>query len=76
MGMGWLVVVAAKPVFTHVPAMTLAWLLAGGLFYTAGIIFFASKRIPYSHAIWHLFVLVGSTCHYFAVLQSVLVSRV
>jgi hemolysin III len=71
-GMGWLVVIAAKPVFAHVTAATLVLLLAGGLFYTGGIIFYASKRIPYAHAIWHLFVLGGSTCHYFAVLRSVL----
>jgi hemolysin III len=71
-GMGWLVVIAAKPVFAHVGRMSLALLLVGGLFYTAGIIFYASKRIPFAHAIWHLFVLGGSTCHYFAVLQSVL----
>jgi hemolysin III len=71
-GMGWLVVIAAKPVFAHITAATLVLLLAGGLLYTAGIIFYASKRIPYAHAIWHLFVLGGSTCHYFAVLCSVL----
>jgi len=70
--MGWLVVVAAKPVLAHVSATTLALLLAGGLSYTAGIVFFASKRIPYAHAIWHIFVLAGSTCHYFAVLTSLL----
>lgn len=70
-GMGWLVVIAAKPVFAHITATTLVLLLIGGLFYTAGIIFYASKR-PYAHAIWHLFVLGGSTCHYFAVLHSVL----
>ena len=71
-GMGWLVVIAAKPVFAHITAATLVLLLAGGVFYTAGVIFYASKRIPYAHAIWHLFVLGGSTCHYFAVLHSVL----
>jgi hemolysin III len=70
--MGWLVVIAAKPVLTHVPAATLLWLLAGGLFYSAGVIFFAWKRLPYNHAVWHVFVLAGSTCHYFAVLRSVL----
>jgi hemolysin III len=70
--MGWLVVIAAKPVLTHVPAATLLWLLAGGLFYSAGVIFFAWKRLPYNHAVWHIFVLAGSTCHYFAVLRSVL----
>lgn len=71
-GMGWLVVIAAKPVYTHVAAFSLVLLFVGGLFYTAGIIFYASKRIPYAHAIWHLFVLGGSTCHYFAIFRSVL----
>lgn len=73
--MGWLVVIAAKPVITHVPFTTLIWLLAGGLAYTGGVIFFAAKRIPYSHAIWHLFVLAGSICHYFAVLSAVIPPR-
>lgn len=74
--MGWLVVIAARPVVTHVPAAALVWLLAGGLAYTAGVIFYSSKRIPYSHAVWHLFVLAGSTCHYFAVVRSVLPTHV
>jgi hemolysin III len=73
--MGWLVVIAAKPVITHVPFTALIWLLAGGLAYTGGVIFFAAKRIPYSHAIWHLFVLAGSICHYFAVLFTVIPPR-
>jgi hemolysin III len=73
--MGWLVVIAAKPVITHVPFTALIWLLAGGLAYTGGVILFAAKRIPYSHAIWHLFVLAGSICHYFAVLSTVIPSR-
>jgi hemolysin III len=70
--MGWLVVIAAKPVLAHVPSVTLLWLVAGGLLYTGGVVFYAWKRLPYSHAVWHLFVLGGSTCHYFAVLHSVL----
>jgi hemolysin III len=73
--MGWLVVIAAKPVITHVPFTALIWLLAGGLAYTGGVIFFAAKRVPYSHAIWHLFVLAGSICHYFAVLSTVIPPR-
>jgi hemolysin III len=70
--MGWLVVIAARPVLSHVPASELIWLVAGGLCYTAGVIFYASKRIPYAHVIWHVFVLAGSTCHYFAVLRCLL----
>jgi hemolysin III len=73
--MGWLVLIATKPVLAHVPSTTLLWLLAGGLFYSAGVIFYAWKRLPYSHAVWHVFVLAGSTCHYFAVLHSVLAPR-
>lgn len=72
LAMGWLVVVAAKPVLTHVPGLTLLWLLLGGILYTIGVVFFVWKRLPYSHAVWHVFVLGGSICHYFAVLRSVL----
>ena len=74
--MGWLVVIAAKPVITHLSLTAIIWLLAGGLAYTGGVIFFAAKRIPYSHAIWHLFVLAGSICHYFAVLSTVIPPRI
>ena len=74
--MGWLVVIAAKPVLAHVPLATLAWLVAGGVLYSLGVVFYAWKRLPYSHAVWHLFVLGGSVCHYFAVLRSVLRSSV
>jgi hemolysin III len=65
--MGWLVVVAAVPAIRQVPASTLALLLAGGLAYTAGTAFYHNRRIPYAHAIWHLFVLAGSACHGVAV---------
>ena len=73
--MGWLALIATKPVLAHVPSTTLWWLLAGGLFYSGGVIFYVWKRLPYSHAVWHVFVLAGSTCHYFAVLRSVLAPR-
>jgi hemolysin III len=69
--MGWLAVIAARPILVLVPTTGLVWLAAGGLLYTVGVAFFASKRIPYHHVIWHVFVLGGSTCHYFAVLYSV-----
>jgi hemolysin III len=74
-GMGWLVVIAVKPVVTHIPINALVWLLVGGLAYTFGVIFYASKRIPYGHTIWHLFVLAGSACHYVAVLSTVIPPR-
>jgi hemolysin III len=69
--MGWLAVIAVRPIYLLVPATGLVWLAAGGLLYTVGVVFFVWKRIPYNHVIWHVFVLVGSTCHYFAVLYSV-----
>lgn len=67
--MGWLIVVAAKPFINLVPITGLLLLVAGGLFYTLGVIFFAiDSRFRYAHFIWHLFVLAGTTCHFFAVL--------
>jgi hemolysin III len=71
LGMGWVVLVAAKPLVAHVPAGGIAWLVAGGVAYTAGIVFYAWTRLRYSHAIWHLFVLAGSACHYVAVARYV-----
>jgi len=70
-GMGWVVLVAVKPLVAHVPAGGIAWLVAGGVAYTAGIVFYAWTRLRYSHAIWHLFVLAGSACHYVAVARYV-----
>ncbi|MGZ4825037.1 MAG: PAQR family membrane homeostasis protein TrhA [Terriglobales bacterium] len=70
--MGWLVVIAARPLFRAVPIAGLAWLLAGGLAYTLGVAFFGASRLRFSHAVWHLFVLAGSTCHYVAVMRYVL----
>jgi hemolysin III len=67
--MGWLCAIAAKPLIAHVGAAGFWWLLAGGLCYTGGIAFYATdKRLRYGHAVWHIFVLAGSTCHFFAVL--------
>ncbi|MCK5314455.1 MAG: hemolysin III family protein, partial [Anaerolineales bacterium] len=65
--MGWLCVIAGKELLTNVPQVSLIWLAVGGMAYTIGIIFLAWRKIPYGHAIWHLFVLGGSICHYFAV---------
>jgi hemolysin III len=67
--MGWLIVIAAHPLSERVPVSGLLWLVAGGLAYTLGVIFFAfDSRLRYGHFIWHLFVLTGTACHYFAVL--------
>ena len=67
-GMGWMVVIAIKPLMQHMPPGGIAWLLAGGLAYTLGIVFYLWKRLPFHHAIWHLFVLAGSLFQYFAVM--------
>lgn len=61
--MGWLIVVAAGPLLERLPAAGIGWLVAGGVSYTLGVVFFAWRSIPYNHAIWHLFVLGGSICH-------------
>jgi hemolysin III len=66
--MGWIAVVAIKPILESIPRGGLILLFAGGLAYTSGVIFYAMKKVPYHHAVWHLFVLGGSTCHFFAVL--------
>lgn len=65
--LGWLVIVAIKPLLGAVPTGGVAWLVAGGLLYTFGVVFYAWRRIPYHHAIWHLFVMAGSFCHFLAV---------
>lgn len=64
--MGWLAVVAAAPLLRALPRAGLVWLVAGGLFYSGGVAFFASQR-KYAHTVWHLFVLAGSACHFAAV---------
>lgn len=66
--MGWLIVIAIRPLLLRMPPAGLAWLVAGGLFYSVGVVFYATQRIRCGHFIWHLFVLGGSICHFFAVL--------
>lgn len=72
--MGWLVIIAIKPMVAMIPLGCILWLVAGGLFYTVGVLFFAWHRVPYNHAIWHLFVVAGSVCHFFAVVFYVIPS--
>lgn len=70
--MGWLVVVAFGPLRQHLPGAGIMWLAAGGVFYTAGVVFYAlSKHVVHTHGLWHLCVLGGSACHYVAVLRYV-----
>lgn len=66
--MGWLAVVAVKPIVMLIPVPGILLILAGGLAYTGGLAFFAAHRIRYNHFIWHLCVIAGTTCHFFAVL--------
>jgi hemolysin III len=67
--MGWLVVIAVDPLTERVPAAGVSWLVAGGLSYTIGVVFFAlDSRLRYGHFVWHLFVMAGTASHYFAVL--------
>jgi hemolysin III len=72
-GMGWLAVIAAKPLWDSLSAWGLFWLLMGGVMYSFGVLFFAyDHRIRYSHFIWHLFVLAGTACHVVAILGYVI----
>jgi len=73
--MGWLIVIAAQQFWLHVPHESLIFLAVGGLSYTLGVVFYCWKRLPFGHMIWHLFVLGGSVCHYFAILLYLLPAR-
>ncbi len=67
--MGWLIVLAIKPLLAVLPHAGFNWLLAGGIFYTSGVVFYAlDRRFPWMHGVWHLFVLAGSISHYVAIL--------
>jgi hemolysin III len=70
--MGWLLLIVIRPIIATLPIAGFGWLLAGGIFYTAGSIFYLWRRLPYHHAIWHLFVLAGSFSHFISVLYYVL----
>lgn len=67
--MGWLIIVAIRPLMLSIASGGLVLLVAGGLLYTVGVIFYVDKRRAWTHPVWHLFVLGGSVCHYFAVLN-------
>ncbi len=68
LAMGWLAVVAIQPLWERIPQAGLMWLVAGGVAYTGGVAFYAMKRVRYAHFLWHLCVLTGTTCHFFAVI--------
>ncbi len=67
-GMGWIAVLALKPLLDALPAAGLRWLVAGGCLYTLGTVFYLWRVMPFHHAVWHLFVLGGTLCHFFCVL--------
>lgn len=68
LGMGWLALFAAKDLWLSMPPAGIIWLIMGGIAYTIGVAFYAAPKFKYTHFIWHLFVLIGTTCHFFAVL--------
>ena len=69
LAMGWLVIIAAVPLLERVGAAGVVWLVAGGIAYTAGAVFYLTDaRLKFGHFVWHLFVMAGTTCHYIAVL--------
>ncbi|MEX2582818.1 MAG: hemolysin III family protein [Gemmatimonadota bacterium] len=72
LSMGWMVVFAARPLYLTLPGTVIVWIVAGGLLYSVGTIFYLDRR-RYSHAVWHLFVLAGSACHYAAVVGQLVV---
>jgi hemolysin III len=67
--MGWLFVVGIKPLVDNMAPWGIFWLVAGGVFYTGGVAFFAARRLRYHHMVWHFFVMAGTVCHYVAVLH-------
>jgi hemolysin III len=67
--MGWLVIIAIKPLWHQLPLSGVIWLCAGGIAYTLGVTFFSARGMRYNHLVWHLFVLAGTTCHFIAVLK-------
>lgn len=71
LAMGWIGIFAARPFLETMPGGCVAWVIAGGLAYTAGTVFFAWQRLPFHHAIWHCFVTAGSACHVVAVMRYV-----
>jgi hemolysin III len=68
LGLGWSALIVIRPLILKVPLTALFWLVAGGIAYTAGVLFFVNQRLRYAHFVWHLFVLAGTSCHFLALL--------
>ena len=69
--MGWVIILAIKPMKEGLSVLSLTFLLIGGLFYTVGIVFYAIKKVKYFHSVWHLFTVAGSVFHFFSILTAV-----
>ena len=69
LAMGWSALILIRPLISNLPPGALFWLIAGGIAYTAGVLFFVNERMRYSHFVWHLFVISGTSCHFVAVLH-------
>src|SRR6266516_7687453 len=69
LGTGWLALIAVRTITLAIPFPALFWLVAGGVAYTTGVLFFVNERLLYSHFIWHLLILLGSSCHFLAILS-------
>lgn len=67
LGMGWLVLIAIRPLAQSLPFSSIVWLVAGGIAYTGGVLFFINEKVRYNHFVWHLFVLSGTFCHFCAI---------
>lgn len=74
--MGWVIIIAVKPMLNSLPGLSLVFLLLGGIFYTVGVIFYSLKKIKWFHSVWHLFTVSGSVLHYFSVLIALLLSLI
>ncbi len=68
LGLGWLGAIAVTPILNAVATGGVILMVLGGLAYTGGVVFYRWRKLPYNHAVWHVFVLVGSACHFFAIL--------
>lgn len=70
--MGWVIIIAIKPMLNTMPRLSLIFLLIGGIFYTVGIIFYALKKVKWFHSVWHIFTVAGSIFHYFSVMLAII----